>query len=349
MRWVLIVGATLASIIVIFDFTELLRKTSGKSFISLDIIIQMLLLKLPSLLEQLLPFTMLFSAILMFWHINRSREMIVIRAAGLSIVQIIRPIVTTALFIGLLDLFIVNPLSSSLLLRYEHMHDRYFKGNRGSLAVSESGLWLREVDETTQTVFHVRHVNADENKLSTITVFQSDRRDRFLRRLDAAEATFAVGKIKLSKVWGSAPAQTPEFVDHYDLTTSLTFTSLQNRGADPQSLSFWLIPQYIELLERSGLNGLKYALHWHSLIAQAAWAGIMVILAAACALRTIRQGRTLLTITIGIGMAFLLYVLKDVTYALGSSAKVPPLLAAWTPVFISGLLSITALLHFEEN
>jgi lipopolysaccharide export system permease protein len=192
-------------------------------------------------------------------------------------------------------------------------------------------------------------VNANQEKMHNISVFQSDLRDRFLRRIDAQEAIFQKHKVQLSKVWISAPHQPPEWRESYELATSLTFTNLQNRGADPQSLSFWKIPQYVELLEKSGLSGLKYNLHWHSLIARAAWLGVMVVLAATCALRPIRQGKTFLMIAIGIAIAFILYFLRDITYALGSSGKLPVAMAAWSPVIISCFLSVAALLHYEES
>jgi lipopolysaccharide export system permease protein len=349
MRWLVLVGTAFTIVIILFDFMELIRKTSGKSFMGFALIIQMILLKLPGLVEQLLPFILLFSAILTFWYLNRHHELEVMRAAGVSILQLLKPMILCAVVLGGIDLTIINPISSGMMLRYEHLHDRYFKGHRGSLAVSESGLWLREVENTIQTVFHVQNVNAEEKKLINVSIFQSDLRDRFLRRLDAKQALFDNNKIKLSQVWISAPEQIPEFIDQYELATSLTFTSLQNRGADPQSLSFWSIPQYVELLERSGLSGLKYQLHWHFLIARVAWLGVMIILAASCALRPIRQGRTFLMIAIGIAAAFLLYFLRDVTFALGSSAKIPVLMAAWAPVLISGSLSIAVLLHLEES
>ena len=348
-KWFALVSVALIVVIILFDFTELVRKTSGKSFIGFGLIVQLILLKLPMLLEQLLPFIILFSSILTFWYLNRFHELEVMRAAGISILQILRPMVICAFILGIFDLTVLNPISATMMLRYEHLHDRYFKGNLGSLAVAESGLWLREVDETVQTVFHVHNVDAEQKKLKGVSVFQSDRYDRFLRRLDAHEAHFKNNEIQLFNVWISAPEETPEFVERYDLTTSLTFTSLQNRGADPQSLSFWKTRSYIELLEKSGLSGLKYDLHWHSLIARSAWLSIMVILAATCALRPIRQGRTFLMIAIGIFVAFILHFLKDITYALGSTAKIPVLMSAWSPVLISGFLSLSAILHFEEG
>ena len=115
------------------------------------------------------------------------------------------------------------------------------------------------------------------------------------------------------------------------------------------SISFWDLLETEQMLNQSGLSGHKYAMYWHSLIARWVWLGIMVLLAASCSLRSIREQGTVALMTIGALSAFILYFLRDITYALGNSGTLPIALAAWTPVTISALLGITVLLHFEEG
>ena len=46
---------------------------------------------------------------------------------------------------------------------------------------------------------------------------------------------------------------------------------------------------------------------------------------------------------------FLLYFLSDIVVALGLSAKVPVLLAAWTPTGVSLIFGSSMLLHLEDG
>jgi lipopolysaccharide export system permease protein len=50
-----------------------------------------------------------------------------------------------------------------------------------------------------------------------------------------------------------------------------------------------------------------------------------------------------------VAAGFFLYVLSDVIFALGISAKVPIVLAAWTPTGVSLIFGATTLLHLEDG
>jgi lipopolysaccharide export system permease protein len=51
----------------------------------------------------------------------------------------------------------------------------------------------------------------------------------------------------------------------------------------------------------------------------------------------------------GVVSGFFLWFLTEVIFALGSSAMVPVMLAAWTPAGVSMLLGATFLLHLEDG
>ena len=51
----------------------------------------------------------------------------------------------------------------------------------------------------------------------------------------------------------------------------------------------------------------------------------------------------------GVAAGFLLYFLSDIVFALGLSAKIPVLLAAWTPAGVSMIFGASMLLHLEDG
>lgn len=349
LKWFLIVLTTVICIIALFDFTELLRKTSSRSDIGLSVLLQLLILKLPTLLQQTLPFIAFFATIVALWMFNRHHELTVMKAAGISIWQLLTPLMTAGLFIGAFDLLVMNPLASKMMLRYEHLDDLYFQGHTGNLAISESGLWIRETHKGKRNVYHVRHVDLQGPVFSNLQVFQYDNKDHFEKRVLASTGYLKDGLLQLRNVWEIAVDGLPEKRPALDLSTSLSLRMLEDTGADPQSVSFWEIPRIVSLLEKSGLSGHKYHLYWHSLLARWLWLGVMVMLAAACSMRPLRQGGAVLLIAIGAGSAFLLYFLRDITYALGNSQSLPVMLAAWAPVGISALIGLTYLLSHEDG
>lgn len=348
-KWLLWISLLLIVIVLLFDFAELLRRSASKIDLNTFKVFKMCLLKLPKLYLQILPFIILFSAILTFWTFNRNNELTIFRSSGLSVWKMTWPMIVAVTLLGVFEIAVLNPLASILLLRYEHLEDRYFKGHLGSLAVSDSGLWFREVDQDIQTVYHVGKIDVATQSVKPLSIFRTNDKDQFTQRLDAEQAVFYGTKIYLKHVYLTQGANLPTFHKDYEISTHITFHALQDSGADPASISFWSLPEYIKKLESSGLSAHKYVLHWHGVLSKCLWFSVMILLAACCCLNPMRQGKTTRLILIGVGVAFIMYVLKDMSMALGLSLKLPVILAAWLPTVMSGLLGITVLLYSEDG
>ena len=94
--WLASVFTALSAVVLLFDSIEMLRRSAGKSEIGMAIVVQMSLYKLPHLVEQMLPFCVLFGATLAFWRLAKANEFVVSRAAGISVWQILAPAIGIA-------------------------------------------------------------------------------------------------------------------------------------------------------------------------------------------------------------------------------------------------------------
>jgi lipopolysaccharide export system permease protein len=90
----------------------------------------------------ILPFAVLFGSMATFVDLTRKLELIVARAAGMSVWQFIAPPALTALLIGVVSVAIYNPFSASMKQRSEQMEWDLF-GVPGSLRI-DHGVWLRQ-------------------------------------------------------------------------------------------------------------------------------------------------------------------------------------------------------------
>ena len=88
--------AGLLGIVYLFDTVELLRRASKFSDVPLGLVLQMGLFKLPEVGQLTLPFAVLFSAMMTFWQLTRKHELVIVRAAGLSVWQFLGPVVGVA-------------------------------------------------------------------------------------------------------------------------------------------------------------------------------------------------------------------------------------------------------------
>ncbi len=339
----------LALIILLFDLVELIRRTSKHEQATFDIALIMAFLRLPNMIEKAVPFSILFGSMFAFWRLNRSQEFVVARASGVSVWQLLLPVIVLAVVIGGFKIAVFNPLSSAMLLRYEQLEAKYMRGKSSLAAVSDDGLWLRQATEAGHYILHARQVLPGEMRLSGVIVLMLEADDKFVGRIDAADARLRRGYWALTEARLTPSEGTPRSIPYHEIDTDLTPENIQDSFAPPETLSFWALPRFISVLETAGFSGLRHRLYWHTQLAVPVLLSAMVLLAATFSLRPARRGGAGLAVVCGVATGFLLYFLSDVLSALGVSARVPVVLAAWSPAVVSCLLGTAMLFHLEDG
>lgn len=337
------------SLVFLFDIIELLRRSAGREAAGFIIVFQMALLNLPTLAQKLLPFAALFGGLMVYSRLTKSNELIVARAAGVSVWQFLAPGIVIAMLLGVFQVTVFNPLAAVLISKYEQLEARYLEGRQSLLAVSSTGLWLRQADEFGQSVIHAQRVSSAGTELQKVIIFLYRGADEFVGRIDAETATLKDGYWELKDALTTRPDQAAVRQDTATLQTSLTLEQIQDSFASPETLSFWSLPSFILTLEAAGFSAVRHRLYWHSTLATPLLLCSMVLLAATFSLRLTRRRYTGLLIAVGVMTGFLLYFVSDVVFALGLAGKLPVVLAAWTPTGVSALFGLALLFHLEDG
>lgn len=345
----LITLSVFIGLIYMIDLVEMMRRAASHDGLSFGVIAQMTLLRLPTIVTSTLPFAMLFGSMAAFMRLTRSSELVVARAAGVSVWQFLAPAIMVALTIGMISVMIVNPIAATLESRYEQLEARFLKGRSSLLAVSSNGLWLRQADPDGQSVIHALKVSDHGIKLGDVIIFLYGQNDQFLGRIDANSAELRDGYWALDDLWYSMSNQPPRHLDSFNQPTSLTPSQVQDSFASPDTISFWELPRFIQMAEAAGFTARQYRLHWHSLMSLPFLLCTMVLVAATFSLRTSRMGGLMQLVLGGVGAGFLLYFATDLSLALGLTGVVPPFLAAWAPAVVAMLLGLAALFHMEDG
>jgi lipopolysaccharide export system permease protein len=339
----------MTGLVLLVDVVEHLRRAAGREAASLGVVLTMAFLQLPGLSQKLLPFSALFGSIWTFSRLTRTNELVVARAAGVSVWQFLAPPLALAAAVGAVVVTLFSPLASAMSGRYEQLEAKYLEGRPSLLEVASTGLWLRQADPDGQSVVHARRVSAEGLELEGVIIFLYDRDHQFVGRIDAAQASLQPGYWDLRGVLLSRPDAPARRLERHQLRTSLTLAQVQDSFASPETLSFWSLPAFIDTLEEAGFSAVRHRLHWHSLAATPVLLCAMVLLAATFSLRLTRRGQTGLLIAAGVAAGFLLYFVSDVVYAFGLAGNLPASLAAWTPTGVAALLGLALLFHLEDG
>jgi lipopolysaccharide export system permease protein len=296
-----------------------------------------------------MPFAVLFAGMATFWRLTRTNEFTVMRAAGVSVWQLTGPAVVIALLIGVVTTTVLNPLSAVMLERFERLEARYTGDGQSTLSVSETGLWLRQANADGRAVIHAQRVRQADMTLFDVVVFRFDDANTFQRRIDAKQARLGEGRWVLTDALLTAPGGEGVRREQVGVPTELTADKIYQSFAPPETIAFWRLPEFIQLLENAGFAAEPHRLQFHRLLAKPILLAGMVLLAAIFALRQQRRGGVALTIVAGVLTGFGVFVLSNLVFAYGLSATIPVLFAAWTPAVIIVMLGTASLLHLEDG
>jgi lipopolysaccharide export system permease protein len=346
---VAIVLAGFLVVVFIFDFIAMLQRFGTKPGITFATVMSMSLLKMPSLLEDTIPFATLAGATWSFASMSRSSELVVARAAGVSAWQFLAPAVVIAFVSGLFLIMAYDPLAALMIEREEGLESKFLRIQTSLLDVSSTGLWLRQMDNQGASIINAQRVSNKGTRLDDVTFYMFQGQDSFVGLASAKVATLAPGHWALSGglIRRADSENQPQPIDSYP--TSLTRSQIQDSFASPKTMSFWQLPRFIRLAEQAGFSALRHRLHYYSMLATPLLLCAMTLLAAAFALR-VQRGQGLNLIVVGAIMTgFLLYAASSFCNALGLAGVVPVTLAAWAPAATATLLGVAFLLHFEDG
>ena len=341
--------AGIAAIVLLITTVDQLDQLASAEGASLLTAFHMALLKLPQLAQEVMAFAVLFAAMATFWRLTRTNELVVVRAAGVSVWQMIAPAVVIAILIGVATTTLLNPMSSILLERFERLEARYTGDTDSTLSVSETGLWLRQANESGRAVIHAQRVRQADMTLFDVVVFRFDDADAFTSRIDADRARLGDGLWILRDALLTEPGGDGRRERRVTVPTELTPDKIYQSFAPPETVSFWRLPEFIQLLENAGFAAEPHRLQFHRLLAKPLLFAGMVMLAAIFSLRQHRRGGVAVTIFAGVLTGFTVFVLSNLVFAFGLSAKLPVPVAAWTPALLVAMLAAASLLHLEDG
>ena len=348
--WFCGVFGAMVSVTFLLDYIELLRRGGTRSQATWGLLLEMAALKLPHTAQDVMPFAILFGTMLAFWRLTRSNELVVARAAGVSVWGFLTPAMLVALLIGMFAVTLFNPIASATEASFEKLDNRILHQSGDPMSLSNTGLWLRQSDDGGgQILLHGDRLASPELLLNNVSVYYLNRLAEYTGRVEAQAATLTGGFWVITRGQRYRADAPPEPFAEVRLPTSLTSSKIEESLASPDTMSFWELPGFITLLERSGFSAQRHRLHFNVLLARPFLFCAMVLVAATFSLRMQRRGGAVILIVSGVAAGFVLYFMSDIVVALGLAAKIPVLLAAWTPTGVSTVFGASMLLHLEDG
>jgi len=345
-KTILAAFAGIFALIYTIDLVEMLRRLGDTPGATGPLLAWLSLLHTPGIAEQALPFVVLFGAMGAFLNLSRKLELVVARAAGLSVWQFLLPPLAIVVMIGIFATTLYNP-ASALMKRHSDALEAKLFGAADQQGAA--GLWIRQKSVDGQAIIHAERSADAGMTLSNVQVFDFDREGRFIERIDAANSTLMPGYWRLDHTNIVTPGNETEVVEVYLLATDLTAGEVTQSFVAPETVPFWSLRPLAAQTERAGLDATAYRLRYQELLARPLMLAAMVLVAASFSLRFFRMGGVAIMVSGGVAAGFVLYVGTKLVSDLGGAGFLSTTIAGWSPAVAGCLFGVLVLLHKEDG
>ena len=331
-----IVFLIFAALIIIGDFVEQFRKSTGKE-VPIKIIFQLAIFNFFSLIEFIIPIVAFFAALLTYILLIKNSEFLIIGSVGISNSRVLIPAVIIYFVVGVFFVTIINPLSSVFYDRYTELEYKYIAKSDKFASITKNGIWLKQFNnkKNISSVLYAQQISNSGSTLLNFMLLEYDTKGAFQGRLDGKKAILENGFWVMDDVQISPKYDQASFKSKLKYATNIKSSDITNSLSSPDSISIWKMGKFINFLEDLGYSAREFKLYYYNLLILPFFMSFLTILASTLVLDLKQNTKVTKIIITAFILIFIIYFLSNLLDALGSSSQINPFLAKiTTPIFV---------------
>ena len=171
----LIVNFLIFSIFIIFINLLELSRVISENDKNIFNFIYLSFLKYPSIINEIIPFVTILGVAFLIRNLIRNNEFVSMRNLGFSILDIFKPILVAVFIMGLVFLFIINPLAVFMETKYDNELDK--KDNSlYSIKITNNEMWIKnKIDQQNSSFINIKNINLRNMYASNIKILQTKK------------------------------------------------------------------------------------------------------------------------------------------------------------------------------
>lgn len=286
--------------------------------------------KVPAILIQGIPMAVLLASLIGLGLLQRNREIIALRAAGLRARVYAGPMVAASVGLALVTFGAGETLGRSLNHKAETLWRERIDKKGAPLGFVQENVWYRGDDFFLQA----RTYDAKTRVFQGISIYFLDENFRLRRRLDAQRLLWTGSEWKAERgsvlEWEGATARHRGF-EAVEVPVELDPKDLAMAATLPEDLRWDDLYAYARKLKDEGYNAVPYRVELHTRVATAFAAVILGIIGVSLSLHLGHRGGIALGITMGLGLTFFYLVLFQTGASFARSEMLPAAVGVWAP------------------
>lgn len=300
----------------------------------------------PFILTQIAPVSTLIACVYLLGNLNKHNEITALRASGISVWGILKPMLIAAFIISLFVFIIGDKMLPAAMrisnrIRYEKL-DVGKRGKTGTLKVKNVAIY-----GYGNKIIFARVFNIQKNMLEDVIIHRHDRENGLILKTSAramcwTEENIWRGKDVVICKMNNKGEFVGEPVVYKETPMSVTETPIDfiNNQWKPEYMSFAQLKRYIKIFATDSKGAYRrFLVDLNYKLAFPFTCMVTILISAPFVLST-KRGGALLGMAKGIVIALLYIPVMAIGLALGKGGALPPLIGAWFSNILFGGLGI---------
>jgi LPS export ABC transporter permease LptG/LPS export ABC transporter permease LptF len=337
--YLMIVLTTFLMLLLVFTLFELLGDIL-RNQISPVVVGEYLLSVSPYFLYNITPLCVLLAVLITFGLMQRSNEIIAIKATGISIYRIILPVLIAATLLAA-GLFFFDQFYLPHANKHQDALRNLIKGKPAQTYLNPDRKWIFGQHSS---IYYYRFFDSERDQFGNLSVFQFDPANfQLTHRVYSERAHWEDNLQRWVCEQGWERNLRGPAIENYRTFDVSTFAAINEPPAyfkkevkQSSEMNYEELRRYIHDLQQSGFDVVRLKVQLQKKFAFPFIALVMAVLAIPFSLSASKRG-AITSIAVAVGIAVVYTVVSNLFEAMGNVSQLPPVLAAWSPDLIFGL------------
>ena len=346
-----IFSIVLAALVLVFLSIEFFQKMRRFAELHAEFIwiFQYFLYRLPRIIFDIVPLTILLSTLLTLGGLSKNNEIIALKSCGVGILQLATPLLLFGAAVSLFLYFLNGSLIPSSFKKARNIQEVHIEKRDASDNFIQNKVWLR-LD--SRTLLNIELVDPDKKSMQGISLYYLGSDFSFPEEIEAEALIYENNEWVLlkgidRKFFQDGNIQLNPF-DKKSIRLNKKPEDFLPAAADPQEMTYRKLESYIAQLSADGFNTTRYRVDLRGKQAFPFVNFMMVLLGIPFALKDNRSAGIARGVLISLSIALLYYLVFSMTISLGRVMLFPPWLAAWSANILLMIVGVYLFLNIRQ-
>ncbi len=344
----ILINLIIITILVLFLNLLEISRILEKENTTLGFFLLLSLLKLPTIISEIIPFVVILSIAFLFKNLITNNELISIRNMGFSILDIFKPIAIAIFLFGLFILLFINPLAANFENNFNNLTSKKY-ANMYSIKFINEGMWVKNISEdNNKNYINISKINLDNMNAEEIKILNINNK---FNKIIIAEKGEIINKIfKLQNV-SILNINNDKFekVEFYNLILNFDKSNIIDSILNFKFIPFYKYKKHVNNLKKFNLHSSEVSLYYLSEILKPIFLVIIGFTVMGFSGKFKRNENFFKVLFISILIGFLIFLLKEIVTALTTTMEISFIISYFIIFMFPLIIGLYQMIRIESD